>query len=54
METTVFKNNRSQAVRLPKAIALPESVKRVDVVAVGNTRIITPLGQSWDLSLIHI
>ena len=48
METTVFKNNRSQAVRLPKAIALPESVKRVDVVAVGNTRIITPLGQSWD------
>ena len=48
METTVFKNNRSQAVRLPKAIALPESVKRVDVVAVGSTRIITPLGQSWD------
>lgn len=48
METTVFKNNRSQAVRLSKAIALPESVKRVDVVAVGNTRIITPLGQSWD------
>ena len=46
METTVFKNNRSQAVRLSKAIALPESVKRVDVVAVGNTRII--------LSLIHI
>ena len=48
METTVFKNNRSQAVRLPKAVALPESVKRVDVVAVGSTRIITPLGQSWD------
>jgi len=44
----VFKNNRSQAVRLPKAVALPESVKRVDVVAVGSTRIITPLGQSWD------
>ncbi|EFZ5863008.1 AbrB/MazE/SpoVT family DNA-binding domain-containing protein, partial [Shigella sonnei] len=24
METTVFLSNRSQAVRLPKAVALPE------------------------------
>ncbi|HBC9409933.1 TPA: toxin-antitoxin system antitoxin VapB, partial [Escherichia coli] len=27
METTVFFSNRSQAVRLPKAVALPENVK---------------------------
>ncbi|NHB96640.1 MULTISPECIES: type II toxin-antitoxin system VapB family antitoxin [Photorhabdus] len=47
-QTTVFKSNRSQAVRLPKAVALPEEVKRVDVVAVGRTRIITPAGESWD------
>ncbi|EFN6244515.1 toxin-antitoxin system antitoxin VapB, partial [Escherichia coli] len=26
METTVFLSNRSQAVRLPKAVALPENV----------------------------
>ncbi|SEL11864.1 antitoxin VapB [Atopomonas hussainii] len=44
----VFQNNRSQAVRLPKAVALPEGVKRVDVVAVGRTRIITPAGEAWD------
>ena len=44
----VFQSNRSQAVRLPKAVALPDDVKRVDVVAVGRTRIITPAGQSWD------
>ena len=44
----VFQSNRSQAVRLPKAVALPEDVKRVDVVAVGRTRIITPAGESWD------
>ena len=31
METTVFLSNRSQAVRLPKAVALPENVKRVEV-----------------------
>ncbi|STE53192.1 Antitoxin VapB [Edwardsiella tarda] len=48
METTVFLSNRSQAVRLPKAVALPGDVKRVDVVAVGRARIITPAGESWD------
>ncbi|EIN6835357.1 toxin-antitoxin system antitoxin VapB (plasmid) [Escherichia coli] len=48
METTVFLSNRSQAVRLPKAVALPEDVKKVNVIAVGRTRIITPAGESWD------
>ncbi|MGE9761802.1 type II toxin-antitoxin system VapB family antitoxin [Pseudomonas sp. PDM20] len=45
---SVFQSNRSQAIRLPKAVALPEEVKRVDVVALGRTRIITPAGESWD------
>jgi len=45
---SVFQSNRSQAIRLPKAVALPEEVKRVDVVAVGRTRIISPAGESWD------
>lgn len=44
----IFKSNRSQAIRLPKAVALPDDVKRVDVVAVGRTRIIAPAGESWD------
>ncbi|PWC14317.1 AbrB/MazE/SpoVT family DNA-binding domain-containing protein [Brenneria roseae subsp. americana] len=47
-KTTVFKSNRSQAVRLPKAVALPDDVKQVDIVAIGRTRIITPAGESWD------
>jgi antitoxin VapB len=46
--TTVFKSNQTQAVRLPKAVAFPESIKKVKIVAVGNTRIITPAGESWD------
>jgi antitoxin VapB len=47
-QSTVFKSNQSQAVRLPKAVALPESVKRVDIVKLGNSRLITPAGTAWD------
>ncbi|MDP3616646.1 MAG: type II toxin-antitoxin system VapB family antitoxin [Rhodoferax sp.] len=46
--STVFINNRSQAVRLPAALRLPDNVKRVDVRVSGCERIIAPLGQTWD------
>ena len=46
--TTVFINNRSQAIRLQAELRLPESVKRVDVRARGCERIIAPVGQTWD------
>lgn len=46
--TTVFINNRSQAIRLPAELRLPDNVKRVDVRARGCERIIAPLGQTWD------
>jgi antitoxin VapB len=45
---SVFQSNRSQAVRLPKAAALPDDVRRVDVIAVGRTRILAPAGEAWD------
>ncbi len=48
METRIFKNNRTQAVRLPKAEAFPESVQEVEIVALGRSRLITPAGESWD------
>ena len=48
IHTTVFKSNKTQAIRLPKPVALPDTIKSVDIVAVGNTRIITPAGESWD------
>jgi antitoxin VapB len=38
--TTVFTNNRSQAIRLPAEMRLPEGVKRVDVRVRGCERII--------------
>ncbi len=46
--TKIFRSNKSQAVRLPKAVELPESVREVDIVAIGSKRIITPAGESWD------
>ena len=45
--TTLFRSNTSQAVRLPKLLELPESVKKVRITAVGNTRIVTPESESW-------
>ena len=46
--STVFTNNRTQAVRLPAEVRLPEGVKRVSVRAVGNERIIAPVENTWD------
>lgn len=46
-KSTIFKTNRSQAVRLPKEVAFPEGVKAVQISVVGNSRIITPAGSSW-------
>ncbi len=46
--SSVFTNNRSQAVRLPAELRLPDNVKRVDVRSKGNERIISPVGHTWD------
>jgi antitoxin VapB len=48
IRTKLFNSNKSQAVRLAKTIAFPESIKQVEIIAIGNKRIITPAGQSWD------
>lgn len=45
---SVFKSNRSQAVRLPKAAAFPEDVGRVDIVMLGRARLLVPEGEAWD------
>lgn len=46
--SSVFTNNRTQAVRLPVELRLPEGVKKVEVRARGNERIISLMGQTWD------
>jgi antitoxin VapB len=46
--TTVFTNNRTQAVRLPAEARLPDEVKKVIVRVRGRERISTPLENTWD------
>jgi antitoxin VapB len=46
--TTVFTHNRSQAVRLPAELRLPDGVKKVVVRARGADLIISPVGHTWD------
>ena len=48
IQTKLFKSNQTQAVRLPKSVALPDNVKEVSIIAIGNTRLITPVDLSWD------
>jgi antitoxin VapB len=46
--TTIFRSNRSQAVRLPKDVAFPDDVKQVAVLREGKRRVIVPAGSVWD------
>ena len=46
--STVFISNRGQAVRLPKAVALPQNVHEVDILKIGRSRVIVPQGKRWD------
>ena len=46
--STVFTTNRSQAVRLPKAVAFPDEVHQVDIIKIGQSRLICPVGKRWD------
>jgi antitoxin VapB len=50
--TKLFLSNRSQAVRIPADLRLPDSVKEVEVRACGQERIIAPVGRSWN-SFFH-
>jgi antitoxin VapB len=44
----LFKSNRSQAVRIPKDLAFPESVKKLSVRRDGNKLILEPETTFWD------
>lgn len=45
---SVFKSNRSQAVRLPKDLAFPDGVKQVYVRRDGTSLVLTPVDDFWD------
>lgn len=45
---SVFKNNRTQAVRLPTEMRFPDNVKKVSIRAMGKDRILSPAENTWD------
>ena len=47
-QASVFKTNRNQAIRLPKQLALPEGVRKVEIFRSGQALIIVPAGKRWD------
>jgi antitoxin VapB len=44
---SVFMTNRTQAVRFPKSVRLPDGVTNVDIQRSGRSWIITPSEHSW-------
>jgi antitoxin VapB len=43
----LFTINKSQAVRFPKAVALPSSVKEVRIIPLGRGRLVLPKEELW-------
>ncbi len=48
VQATIFTNNKSQAIRIPKALAFPDGIKKVSIIPAGNGRLITPVETAWD------
>ena len=44
---SVFMTNKTQAVRLPKSVRLPEGVTTVDILRRGRAWVLVPSQQSW-------
>jgi antitoxin VapB len=47
-KASLFKSNRSQALRIPKDIAFPEDVKEVYVIQKGKRIEVIPVGSLWE------
>lgn len=46
-KATLFRLNRSQAMRIPKDLAFPDHVKEVILRRSGESLIVTPLAKKW-------
>jgi antitoxin VapB len=47
-ESSLFRSNRSQAVRIPKDMEFPDDLKKVVVRKSGKSIILTPKDALWD------
>lgn len=48
MEAKIVMHKNSQAVRLPREVAFPEHVHSVEVLELGDSRLLTPVQNRWD------
>ncbi len=48
VRTSVFHSHRTQAVRLSKDVAFPESTREVAILRDGARRVIVPANAVWD------
>jgi antitoxin VapB len=51
--STVFNTDHSQAVHLPKDVAFPEGVHQVEIIKIGESRLVCPVGRRWDALFEH-
>ena len=35
-------------MRLPKAVAFPDDVHQVEIIKIGQSRLVSPVGKRWD------
>lgn len=45
--SNVTKSGKTQIIRLPEAVAFPDHVKKVEIMAKGSARVIRPAGGTW-------
>lgn len=43
----IFYVDGTQAVRLPEAAAFPDNVEDVEIVKIGDARVVSPVGERW-------
>jgi antitoxin VapB len=48
VKSTVFMTSKGQVVRLPKSVALADTLEQVEIARIGRSRLISPVQHSWD------
>lgn len=48
IRTKLFTTRHGQMVHLPKTVAFPEGTDQVEILTIGNSRLISPVGKRWD------
>lgn len=48
VDTKLFVSNNNQVICLPEPVAFPVAVERVEVIALGKSRLLTPVDARWD------